>query len=379
MKIYNEVKKNILSVKLDKRNEIMNWGLDNAYPSLIETLINISVTSKACVDKTAKAIYGKSFGDLGKIIVNKDGQTLNEVLRIASREYAKHNNCFIHISYNLLYEITAIKVLPATNIRIGKADDLGYRGRFIGYDNWNKDEGKVEPNKFKVYHKFNPNKTVLETQIEAAGGITRYKGQVIHLQKDSNSVYSLSDLNSVLHLAIEENNSNIFLSKGSEKGFVNTKIVVTQPFSNEDDRRRFERDIKSVQGVENSGDLILLESSNITDNLDSQIKIYDATSTVDKKTFEYSDIVAEKKITKAFGVPLLLIDTSNDGLFGNSGESIKEAKKQLWEHKEEERDQIESLFQSLLSNFHIKIEGDVKIISPFEEEITEVATPIEDE
>ena len=97
---YNKVKKSILDVKVDKRTEVFNFGTDNAYPSTIEALIIESVTAKICIDKVAKSIYGKSFGKDGNVIVNGDGQTLNEVLRIASREYAKYNNLYVHVGYN---------------------------------------------------------------------------------------------------------------------------------------------------------------------------------------------------------------------------------------------------------------------------------------
>ncbi|KQC33406.1 hypothetical protein AAU57_08825 [Nonlabens sp. YIK11] len=379
MKIYNDVKQNILSVKLDKRTEVYNWGLDNAFPSLIETLINLSVTSKSCVDKVAKAIYGKSFGDVGKTIVNSDGQTLNEVLRIASREYAKHNNLYIHISYNLLFEVTAIKVLPTTNVRVGKADDLGYSGKFLVYDNWNKQDGKIEAKAFKVYNKYNPIKSVIEAQIEASGGIKSYKGQILHIQKDSNSIYSLSDLNPVMGEALLEYNSQVFRSNGAEKGFQNTKLLVTKAFDGDDERNQFRNHLKSLQGAENSGNVLLLESSSVTDDLNTQIKLEDLTSKYDDKLFQYSDEQAEKNICKAFGVPVVLVDSSNDGLFGNSGEMLKEAKKQLWESREEDRDMIEEVFQKLLSKFHSPLEGELKVINPHAEQITEPNTATIDE
>ena len=98
MKIhFNQVSNTILDVKKDVRTECFNFGKDNAFPSLIEALFNLSVTSKTCVDRVAKAIYGDSFGELGEVVVNSKGQALNEVWRIACREYAKHNNCFIQI------------------------------------------------------------------------------------------------------------------------------------------------------------------------------------------------------------------------------------------------------------------------------------------
>ncbi|MBP0904850.1 hypothetical protein ACFSKN_04715 [Mariniflexile gromovii] len=367
MKLYNEIKHNILSVKVDKRNDVYTAGIDNLFPNLVETLINISVTSKICVDKVAKSIYGKSFGKIGKTIVNKDGQTLNEVLRIASREYAKHNNLFIHVGYNLLFEITSIKVIPFTQVRIGKQDDLGYSGKYIIAD-W---ENKPKADSFKIYNRYNPIESVIQSQIENAGDIRNYKGQILHLSKYSNSVYSLTDLNTVLNEALSENNYQLFRVNGGEKGFQNTKLIVVQPFANDDDRRGFLNKLKDLEGAENSGNILLLESSNMTDDLGSQIKLDDLTSEFNDTLFEYSEAQSEKNICKAFGVPLMLVNSSDNGLFGNSGELIKQGKLQLWESREEERDQLEEVFQNLMKKFHKPIDSDLKIISPFEQITTE--------
>lgn len=363
MKIYfNELKKDILSVKVDKRLDLYNWGLDNSYPSLIEQLINNSVTAKACVNSVAKAIYVKSFGDAGKIIINKEGQTLNEVLRIISYEYAKYNNVYIHIGYNGDLKINSIKVIPATDVRLSKSDDKGYSGKFIVYPNFDKVDGKVNEEDFKYVDRFNPLKEVIENQIENAGGILKYKGQIIHLKKDANSVYSLPDLNPVLAEALLESNSQTFRSKGASKGFLNTKLMVVQPFSNDDDRKAFKRKLDELQGAENAGAVVLLESSNMSDNLDGQLKLDDLSSEYNDELFKYSDLMAEKNITKAFGVPLVLIDTTNDGLFGNSGEMIKLAKELLIDSREEERDLIEETLQKLMMNYHQPITKDLKIL-----------------
>ncbi|WP_418513709.1 hypothetical protein [Corallibacter sp.] len=370
MKIhYSELKSNILQTKLDKRNDVYNWGLDNAFPSLIELLISKSVTAKACVDKVAKAIYGKGFGGIGETIINKDGQTLDEVLRIASREYAKHNNVFLHIGYNAELKIKSIKVIPCTDSRTGKADDLGYSGKYLVYNNWDKSEGKIDNSKFRLYNRYNVIQKVIESQIAEAEGILNYKGQILHIQKDTNSIYSLSDLNPVLSESLLEMNSQSFRSRGAEKGFLNTKLLTVQPFSSDEDRRMFMRKLDELQGADNAGNILVLEASQMTDNLDSQIKLDDLSSKYNDKLFEYSDKQAEKNISKAFGVPLVLIDTSNDGLFGNSGEMLKEAKKQLWESKEEERNQIESVFQKLMKNFAEPITEELQIISPFNQEL----------
>ena len=375
MKIYNDIKDNILSVKLDKRTEVYNWGTDNSFPSLVETLINLSVTSKTCVDQVAKSIYGKSFGDIGKIIINSDGQSLNELLRIASREFSKYNNVFLHIRYNGLFQIKGIKILPTQDVRVGKSDDLGYSGKFIVYNNWDGNDGRINRKKFKVYDRFNLNNNVIQAQVEAAGNISSYSGQILQLKKEGLSIYSLPDLNPVLYEALLEKNSQIFRSNGAEKGFQNTKVMTVQPFSSDSDRRKFNDVIQNLQGAENSGKIILLESGGISDDLNNQMKLDDLTSEYNDKLYEYSDTICEKNISKAFGVPLSLVDTSNDGLFGNSGELLREAKKQLWESREEDRDMIEEVFTKLMTNFEEPIVADLKIISPIAD-ITTEKTPI---
>ena len=368
---YNQVSNTILNVKKDKRNECFNFGKDNAFPSLIEALINISVTSKTCIDRVAKAIYGASFGELGKVVVNSKGQTLNEVLRIAAREYAKHNNVFIQVSYDGNFDFKAIVVVPVTHVRVGKDDDKGYSGKFLIYNNWDKSKGsKVMSSGFMIVDRFNPKQNVIEKQIEAAKGIEQYNGQIIHIKKDEAFVYSLSDLNPVLSEALLEGNSQTFRSRGSEKGFLNTKLLTTQPFASDEDRRDFRKELNGVRGADNSSEVVLLEATQQTDDLSKQLKIDDLSSPYNDKLFEYSDTQAEKNICKAFSVPLVLVDTTDSGSFGDSGGKLKEAKIQLFESREEDRDQLEEVFVMIMKKFQKPVQG-LKIINPFEEVVEE--------
>jgi len=109
-----------------------------------------------------------------------------------------------------------------------------------------------------------------------------------------------------------------------------------------------------------------LEATQQTDDLSKQLNISDLSSPYNDKLFEYSDKQAEKNICKAFGVPLILVNPSDNSMFGNSGEMLKEAKKQLYESKEEERDQLEEVFSMIMKDFQEPV-TDLKIISPFEE------------
>lgn len=374
---YSKVRGTVLDIKTDKRTEVFNFGEDNAFPSLVKALIDMSVTAKNCVDQVAKAIYGKSFGEAGKRKVNKKGQSLNEVLRIAAREYAEDNNCYLQIGYDGNYDFKSIKVIPVTNVRVGKADDLGYSGKFIVYDNWDKSKGKkIMSDGFTIVDRFNPRKDVISSQVEKAGGIENYNGQIIHIKKDDSNIYSLPDLYPVLREALLESNSQIFRSNGASKGFLNTKLLAVQPFGSDDDRKRFKRELDGVRGAENSSEVVLLESTQATDDMAKQMYVGDLSSPYNDKLFEYSDSQAEKNICKAFLVPLLLVNPTDNGLFGNSGEAFREAKQQLYESREEDRNQLEEVFSMLMSKWNEKpIEG-LKIVSPFEKKTTGEETQV---
>ena len=383
MKIhFKEVSDSILDIKFDKRKECFNWGADNAQPSLIETLFSISVTAKTCIDKVGKAIYGKSFGELGKVVVNSKGQTLNEVLRIASRWYARHNNCFLQIAYDGNYQIKSINVLPVTDVRIGKADSKGYSGKFLVYSNWDKSKGKnIKSDGFTVCDKFNPDVNIVAKQVakvakenkidvkeDLEGALAVYNGQIVHLKKDDSFIYSPSDLEPVKGEALFEFNATIFRSEGAEDGFINTKLMTVAPFKSDDDRKDFKKTTDNLRGVKKANKLLVLETAAQSEDVSKQVNLQDLTSTYNDKIFEYSEKQSEKNISKVLAVPKILFDTEDSGSFGDSGGKLLEAKIQLWNEKEEERIQVEELFGLIMRNFgsEKKIEEGLKIINPYE-------------
>ncbi len=353
---------NRLSIKYNKVDGIYNWGLDNCYPQLVKTLINSSVTSKQCVDLNSKYIYGKGFDfvknvtDKNSLIVNKRGLNINQLLRIVSREFSEQNNVFLHINYNALYEIKSVDLLTAEDVRIGKADSTGYSGKYVVYDNWDKSKAKkIEKKDFNLIDKFNPNKEVIDAQVESAGGWNKYKGQILHITADFNELYSLSDVDSVLYDSDSEFQASVFKNSGLRKGFFGAKLFVTKPFADDIERRDFEKTINDLKGSENSSGVLLLEANVASDVLSEHMLIQNIDSNIDDKQFESSELSSAKNIRKAFGVPSILIEDGDNSIFGQSGELLKEAKKTHWENKEEERNIISDAFQLLFSKFHAPI------------------------
>lgn len=349
---------NRLSIKYNKTDGIHNWGDDNAYPSLVKSIIGSSVTAKQCVDLNSKYIYGKGFDFAKDIapIVSKKGLNINQLLRIISREFSEQNNFFLHINYNALFEVISVDLLPSTDVRIGKTDSKNYNGKFVVYNNWDKSQSKkIESKDFNLIDRFNPNPAIIESQVEAVGGWNKYKGQILHVTSDFSDTYSLSDVDVVLLDGDGQHQASVFKNGGLRKGFFGAKLFITKPFEDNYERADFVKTIEDLKGAENSSGVLHLEANNQSDNLMEQLLIQNIDSNIDDKKFEYTERSVKENIIDAFGVPSILVNNSDNSIFGNSGELLKQAKITHWENKEEERSIIIDAFKLIFTRFHKKV------------------------
>lgn len=366
---FEEIKQDLLEVEVDKRTECFNFGKGNTFPSLINGLFSNSVTAGRCAEIVAKAVYGNGLSN-GDIKINSN-QILDELYRVSAREYTKQSNLPIHVSYKWDYETnkiypSKIKIVPTSYFRVGKSDDSGYSGKYLIYDNWDKTKGRVEEDKFEEIDKFNYDEDVILGQIAAAGGIANYKGQILHICKDTLNVYGVSELAPVLPEALFESKVGVFRSKAVRKGFINTKILAMSPFASPETRKAFKDSLKTSEGVDNAGDTIIWEASKKTEDITKMFSLSDLTSKYDDKIFEYSEKQSEKNIAKALGVPLILLSANESGAFGDSGALLREAKRQVFEDREEERGQIINALNKILSK--MKEPMRVEVINPYKEE-----------
>lgn len=353
-------KDSVLNPTFDKRSEVFMWGLsdkDNKLPSIIKYLSQESVTAKACISKCLDAILGKGFNK--NIVVGDNGLTINKLHRQTGREIISQSNAFIHVRYDANLEVSKLSFEKCERVRIGRSDDREYSGKFLVTD-WN--AKRILKDKIQVIDKFNSNKDVIKAQILAAGGIAKYKGQILHISKDSSVKYAPSDLNSVLEDCETEINSKKFTRNNSQFGFMNNKAVLVGKLE-EQEERDLKRDFQNMQGAENASNLLIFQATNHVADLEKQMIIKDLTSNPSDKILSYSDIKTEANICKAFGVPVTMISGKSEGIFGNSGAMLVEMKKQLYASREYDRMLLEEAFRELLKD------KDLSIIDPFQEEV----------
>jgi len=365
------------ATSFDKKMGIIKNGAENLYSEKIERYINNSVTAKSASNIMASYITGQGFVNSNSFLVNEK-TTLFEFSTKFSKSIAKQRGAFIHVNYNLHHEITSFDLLPYTHCRLGKKDSNKYNGKIVVYDNWNKENGKIVPKDFNIVDVFNADKKVIENQIKNAGGIKKYKGQILFVNLDSEYNYPLSSIDSVQYDCDSESQSSLFKNKSLRKGFFGKTVVVTKPLigsrehydndidyaSAQSERTAFKDTIDQFIGAENTGGVLHVEMEHDGDNLSDAIKFENIGSDINDKLFEYTELSTFKNILMAFNnIPIGLVRSDN-ALFGNSGESLKEMQRVYRISTTQERMILEQTIQMLMRNHKKKIE--VELIKEIE-------------
>ena len=165
-------------VKWDGKLEIYTNGIDNAYSERVDAIKNNSITAKMASEMMTRFIIGGGLGLSDNFKVS-DTQKLIDFATDVTQEIVDNKGCFIHFDYNLNFEPINPKVIPFERCRIGKKDSNDYNGKIYFKNNWK--EKKEDAIIFDVY---NNDKQIVANQIEKAGAIQKYKGQILYINLD---------------------------------------------------------------------------------------------------------------------------------------------------------------------------------------------------
>ena len=375
---------------------IITNGVDNLYPERVDRYINNSVTAKTCAKIMASYIVGKGWGeDQDKTIVNKATElTLQKFTKQIAVSIAKQRGVFIQVNYNANYLPYSYSIHPYNNCRLGKKDDNSYNGKIGVHEDWANATDSTGVNFIDVY---NPDEDVVKSQIEASIGddivskVRNYKGQILYLNLDDEYIYSLSQVDPVLKDCDSEAQASIYKNKSLRKGFFGKTLVITKPLagalenysSSEDyhealsDRDNFKETIEGFIGAESTGGVLHMEVSHESDNFEQEILFKNIDSNIDDKIFSYTEASVFENILMSFNSLPSIIIKPDSGMFGQSGESMRQAQLIYQNNTRQERNEVEQLIQLLMSRLVTPLEG-LKLLPLIEEKIIE-QTPKEDD
>jgi hypothetical protein len=305
---------------IDTRYQIQGFDLDNLYPQRAKETRNRSYTLRIACLRYAAFLNGDGFVDkkLADLVVNARGRrklTANDTLDKTSESTGWANGFYIHVGYNLQYKVNSIKLLPYEFNRYGMPGDEDGDFCDIKYcTNWENNPYKNRNKMMEIfdYPVFNPDPAVVAEQIELAGGILNYKGQIYHWAPEENE-YPKATFDTVFDQAQTQAEIAILDLAMEQNGF-KAGHVISHPGKFEgNEKKEFVDDVNSFTG-QGAGGVLILE------NPDGNLKINEMIATLQMQNTDSMHVNVDKRVKDAmrvcFGMPPeILGEMPESGMF----------------------------------------------------------------
>ena len=334
--------------------DFVRYGKDDKYPTETFEAIRLSPTAKGCVDRKTQFVFGLGVDDTG-IIVNRHGDTLNQVLRKAINTYSWLNSYVFHFNYNLLGEIIEIQNVDIrycrkkTGLKKGMIDQfsngrstfLSQRAEIFLYDYEN-----------------------LAQQIEDDEGFDNFNGNLFYWTVDG-TIYTLSSADASLNSAQFESSVQVYNYATIENGFSASGVIKLPSLQNGDDKEAFDKEIAALKGAANAGGLVSVELPQNIEGKNENVNMFEpfTIQNIDKM-FVNQTKDSKEHILREFRIPEILLGTSPDGMFNQ--ESFADAAIYYNNETEGDRLMLQESFNKFWENTVFKSQLNTIEIQPLD-------------
>jgi len=321
--------------------DIIPFGLDNLYPQRIENAIQSSPTAMGCIDRLKYFIKGQGF-TVGETVVNRDGETLNDILNQCVDDYVKFSGFALHFNFNLIGKIAEIFTIPLEYLRkdrklkhvqMGIWDTRSrlYSNEFITFDLY----GECDPISQMVY-----------------GGFESYKGQIMYFTRDGR-IYPNSTAQTCTMSSEYEKEVQLYSLANVRNSFsANNIIKLPTMFAGEkgqDQVNKLSDELQNAHGAGNAGASIVVP---VTVGTSGEVKPFQMVESLNPTNvdalFTNQNQSAERTILKTFMMPEILLGVSSQGMFNQA--AFNDAFDYKNADTEQDRKIIEREFASFLKN-----------------------------
>lgn len=317
-----ELKKNSgkrVDVRFLQQLGIQAYGEDNLYPQTLKNIISASPTGSECADRFADFIEGNGFREVlfSEYVVNRKGDTADDIHALVCRDIADYGGLSLHVNYNVFGEIVELQHIPFENCRLVEEDDNGYVSKIAIHPDWSGQKTrkgekiKVSKENIDYIDVFNPIKSVVLTQIEAAGGIEYYKGQVLWVSMAGKQTYPTGKGDRVAtEMSTDEGLSNVKY-RNVRNNFLPAGMVITRKGSSisydeegneikdetQSEDSGFSDTILTLQGDVNANKILEVE----IESEEEEPKFVPITTQNYDKEFTVTDVSVVERIYSAYG------------------------------------------------------------------------------
>lgn len=353
---------------------IQAWGDDNLYPQNISKVISSSDSGVLCLNRYIDFIAGNGFENevFSGMDVNFFGDTADDLLQMLAYDVANYNGLAIHVNYNILGKIVSMQHVPFENCRLGELDEFGGISKIAVFPDW---EGvktyagkKMRPTPENVDYIdiFNPEPEFVKAQIELAGGIDKYNGQILWVSAAGRHVYPAAKYDTVVsYLSCEDALGNIS-NRNLKYGLFSAGMLLVRKGSDTpeagDSFSDIEEAVKRLQGDQKCQNIAVAEYEQEEDKpefVSFRGENYD-------KEFTVTSQNATERIYAAFSQESFY--RIRQGSVGFNSEMIADAFELYSTTTSTQRRMIERALDKIVVNWHIPISENNTAISPLKYE-----------
>lgn len=289
---------------------VQAYGYDNLYPQSFKNIISSSSTGAECNERFADFIEGNGFSNVlfSEYVVNRRGETVDDVHALVCSDLACFGGFAIHVNYNLLGEITELHHIPFENCRLVEEDDNGYVSKVAIHPDWSGKKTRkgqpirVDRENIDYIDVFNPDVNVVLAQMEAAGGVELYKGQVMWVSMAGRNVYPVGKGDRVAtEMSTDEGLANVKY-RNVRCNFFPSSLIFTRkgqgsPDDDSDNDSNFSDTLLELQGDTNAGKMLEVE----LESEDDKPEVVQLNTQNYDKEFTVTDASVVERIYSAYG------------------------------------------------------------------------------
>lgn len=320
-------------------DQIIPYDNDNLYPNKVKAIAQRSGTTMSAIKTQASFLSGDGFNQM-KIKVNKDGQTLWDILRHIATSKSWFYGYALHFNYNMLGQITSITPINFETIRWHKSLQ-----KFVYNPDWakryifRKDEIEYMP--------FNPDPEIVLNQIKEAGDIDQYNGQILYWIPNLNDYYTVCNFDDVLDDAQFEAEVKLY-SLSSVQNDYSLSGIISYPktIDSAEGKEKIQKELKGDTGSGNAGGIRVVSAP-----VQEEFKSWKWFTPISRNNIDglHTNQIERAKfnIYASFRQPPILNGVSNDGMFNEA--TFADAFNYYNAATETERKEIEGELNKIIS------------------------------
>lgn len=351
-----------LDVNYVMRFRMQSYGYDNLYPQNVMSIIDASGTATLCRQRYEKFVEGFGFenADLSAYKVNRYGVTTDDLLKYIAEDLTRFGGFALHVNYNVFGRITEVNYIPFEQLRLEETDDDGYVAHIMQHCDWKGEKTKngkkqlITEANITRFDVFNPNPSVVMSQIAACDGIDNYKGQVLWVSMAGKYEYPTPIYDAAItEISTDEGLGNVKYRNVRNNFLVSCMLVAKKGSpkidedGNEEQRQMIaDEDLMEFQGDTKCGKILYVEIEN--DEEKPEIVNFPARNF--DKEFSTTDASVVERIYAQFHQELFY--SIRIGKLGFSGDVMQDAYEYYAGEVTNEQRFIERALDSIFSSWY---------------------------